>query len=39
MFDFEPVLRRVLDEIRGRVSARLKDELGIDALGYKNESA
>ena len=29
MFDFEPVLRRVLDEIRGRVSVRLKDELGI----------
>ena len=35
MFDFEPVLRRVLDEIRGRVSVRLKDELGIDAVGYK----
>ena len=31
MFDFEPVLRGVMDEIRGRVAKRLKDELGIDA--------
>lgn len=38
MFDFEPVLRRVLDEIRGRVAVRLKEELNIDAMGYKNEN-
>ena len=31
MFDFEPVLRRVLDEIRTRVSIRLKEELNINA--------
>ena len=31
MFDFEPVLRRVLDEIRTRVAKRLKEELNIDA--------
>ena len=30
IFDFEPVLRRVLDEIRGCVSKRLKEELNID---------
>ena len=30
MFDFEPALRGVMDEIRGRVAKRLKDELGID---------
>lgn len=35
MFDFEPVLRRVLDEMRARVMARLKAELGIDAMGFK----
>lgn len=39
MFDFEPVLRCVLDEIRGRVAARLKEELNIDVAEYKNESA
>lgn len=38
MFDFEPVLRRVLDEIRGRVVLRLKEELNIDAMEYKNEN-
>ncbi len=31
IFDFEPVLRRVLDEIRTRVAKRLKEELNIDA--------
>ena len=31
MVDFEPVLRRVLDEIRTRVSIRLKEELNINA--------
>ena len=31
MFDFEPVLRGVMDEIRRRVTVRLKSELGIDA--------
>ena len=31
MFDFEPVLRRILDEIRTRVSIRLKEELNINA--------
>ena len=35
MFDFEPVLRRVLDEMRARVTARLKAELGIDAMEFK----
>lgn len=30
IFDFEPVLRRVLDEMRARVESRLKNELGID---------
>lgn len=30
MFDFEPVLRQVLDEMRSRVAERLKNELGID---------
>ena len=35
MFDFEPVLRRVLDEMRARVMARLKAELGIDAMEFK----
>lgn len=39
MFDFEPALRCVLDEIRMRVATRLKEELNIDATGYKNESA
>ena len=31
MFDFEPALRGVMDEIRRRVTVRLKSELGIDA--------
>ncbi len=31
MFDFEPVLRGVFDEIKRRVANRLKDELNIDA--------
>ena len=30
IFDFEPVLRRVLDEIRTCVAKRLKEELNID---------
>lgn len=30
MFDFEPALRGVFDEIRRRVALRLKNELGID---------
>ena len=30
MFDFEPALRGVMDDIRIRVAKRLKDELGID---------
>ena len=30
MFDFEPVLRGVFDEIRRRVALRLKNELGVD---------
>ena len=31
MFDFEPALRGVFDEMRRRVANRLKDELNIDA--------
>jgi len=30
-FDCEPILRSVYNEVRGRVAARLKQELGIDA--------
>jgi len=30
-FDYEPILRSVYDEVRARVAARLKQELGIDA--------
>lgn len=30
MFDYEPVLRGVMDEIRARVAKRLRDECGID---------
>ena len=30
MFDFEPALRGVFDEIRRRVALRLKNELGVD---------
>lgn len=30
MFDFEPVLRRLLDEMRARVSKRLKEECDVD---------
>ncbi|MBO5946842.1 MAG: HD domain-containing protein [Alphaproteobacteria bacterium] len=30
VFDFEPVLRNVFDEIRRRVALRLKNELGLD---------
>ena len=30
VFDFEPVLRVVFDEIRSRVMSRLKNELGLD---------
>lgn len=39
-FNFEPVLRNVFDEIKKRVSERLKKELGIDAsvfIEVKNE--
>ena len=36
-FDYEPILRNVFDEIRNRVAARLKDELGIDAAIFKTE--
>ena len=30
MFDFEPVLREVFDEMRRRVTIRLKNELGVN---------
>ena len=30
MFDFEPALRGIFDEIRHRVALRLKNELGVD---------
>ena len=30
MFDFEPVLRQVIDEVRTRVADRLRNEQGID---------
>ena len=30
VFDFEPVLRNVFDEMRRRVALRLKNELGLD---------
>ena len=30
-FDYEPILRSVYNEVRDRVAARLKQELGIDA--------
>jgi len=33
-FDYEPILRSVYDEIRGRVAARLKQELDIDATEF-----
>ena len=33
-FDFEPVLRKVFEQIRVRVAARLKVELGIDATDF-----
>jgi putative hydrolase of HD superfamily len=39
MFDFEPALRYVVDEIRNRVSKRLCTELSIDVMELKNESA
>ena len=41
-FDFEPILRKVFDEIKQQVSNRLKDELDIDSnsfIGVKNENS
>lgn len=35
MFDFEPVLRCIVDEIRNRVIKRLRTELGIDVTELK----
>ena len=35
MFDFEPVLRQVLDEMRARVAMRLHTELGVDVKDFK----
>ena len=35
MFDFEPVLRQVLDEMRARVAMRLHTELGVDVKDLK----
>lgn len=34
-FDFEPALRKIFDEIKLRVSDRLKNELGIDSVIFK----
>lgn len=36
-FDYEPILRSVYDEVRTRVAARLKQELGIDAEQFCKE--
>lgn len=33
-FDFEPILKKVFNEIRQRVSDRLKNELGIDSNSF-----
>lgn len=41
-FDFEPVLRKVFDEIKSRVSKRLKKELNMDSNSFvevENENA
>lgn len=35
MFDFEPALRCIVDEIRNRVIKRLRTELGIDVTELK----
>ena len=35
MFDFEPVLRQVMDEIRARVADRLRQEQDIDVKVFK----
>ncbi len=34
-FDFEPVLRKLFEEIKNRVTFRLKNELNIDADSFK----
>ena len=38
MFDFEPVLRGVMNEIRGRVAARLQAELGLSMNDFAKGS-
>ena len=41
-FDFEPVLRKVFDEIKFRASERLKNELNVDSnsfVGVENENS
>ena len=36
-FDYEPVLRNIYNEIRGRVAARLKQELNLDYTQFTKE--
>jgi hypothetical protein len=36
-FDYEPVLRNIYNEIRGRVAARLKQELNLDSTQFTKE--